>query len=149
MKQDWTPRKAQHEKSNFIVGVDSGVIEIARNPDHLAKGGEFYGKIQDLALWTAAAVWDGRKGAIRTPDGDGPHQVVYDPDQPYNFRDWRDNATGGFLVNLPRGEHGEPFTLYLGDVGRYAGEISFPEHKVIVFKWTGPMTLTFISDNRE
>lgn len=128
----------------FGVSVDSGVIEVARNPDHLSKGSDLYGKIQDLALWTALAAWDGKKGAIGTPDGDGPHEVIYDPDVQYNWKEWQ-SLKHGFLENLPKGESAKPFTLYFGDVGRVDGAIKFPEHNGIVFAWVDSNTLQFIS----
>lgn len=128
----------------FSVDVDSGVIEIARNPDHLKAGSDLYGKIQDLALWTASAVWDGKKGAIGTPDGDGPHEVIYDPAVEYKWKEWQ-GLKGGFLQNLPKGELAKPFTLYFGDVGRADGAIKFPEHNGIAFAWVDSNTLQFIS----
>lgn len=141
---------------DFRVGVDSGVIQISRNPNHLEAGGNLYGKIQDLALWTAAAVWDGRKGAIGTPHGDGRFRVVYNPHTPYDWR-YEQDKKGGFLVNLPRPpEHkqdwstrqkpGKPFTLYLGDVGQVQGQIEFPEHHLIAFHWNDDTTLIFTTD---
>lgn len=132
----------------FRIPVDSGVIEIARNPDHLKKGSELYGKTQDLALWTAAGVWDGKKGAIGTPHGDGPHDVIYDPDRPYNWKEWRDKGKGAFLVNLPRGERAPGFTLYLGDVGNVYGAIQFPAHTLIAFAWEDDSTLRFATEDR-
>jgi len=132
----------------FRVDVDSGMIEIARNPDHLSKGSELYGKIQELALWTAAGVWDSRKGAIRTPHGDGPHGVIYEPERRYDYSDWQDKVVG-VLVNLPRDKRAPAFTLYVGDVGRVDGQIEFPEHTMIAFGWEDDgTTLRFMTENR-
>jgi len=130
-------------ETRIKVGVDSGVIEIARNPDHLSAGGDFYHKIQDSALWTALAVWDGKKGAIGTPDGDGLHEVVYDPDESYHWKTWQ-GRQHAFLVNLPQGQRAKPFRLYVGDVGRVDGMIEFPEHTNISFGWMDAGTLVFM-----
>jgi hypothetical protein len=129
--------------NRFTVPVDSGVIEMARNPNHLDQGGALYGKTQDLALWTALAVWDGKKGAIGTPHGDGPHDVVYESGRSYAWKEWQDKKTA-MLVNLPRGEKGKAFTLYLGDAGHGYGSIDFPEHNLIAFGWENDYTLVFM-----
>lgn len=137
---DWSPRGTPVK---FNVGVDSGIIQIARNADHLDRGGLLYGKVQELALETARAVWDGKKGAIGTPHGDGDHTVIYDPRMKYDWKEWMDKP-GIFLVNLARGDTARPFTLYLGDVGRVDGSIDFPEHTLIGCMWTSEQTLTFL-----
>jgi hypothetical protein len=137
----------------FGVGVDSGIIQLARNPDHLERGGELYGKVQDLALWSAAGVWDSKKGigAIGTPHGDGPHIVSFiEPsqaellemlkqmrkaDQPYHY-----------LINLDRySPPPKPFTLYCGDVGRVDGAINFPVATTVGFFWHDDNTLAFFT----
>lgn len=126
------------------VGVDSGVIQIARRESALEAGGDLYGKVQDLALWTARGVWDGKKGAIGTPTGDGMHEVKLRTmtDAEWNkFR--KSGADYTFLINLPRREAGKGFTLYIGDVGRVDGQIDFPDHQLISFAWLDPGTLEF------
>lgn len=129
----------------FQVGVDTGTIEIARNPNNLDKGLDLYSKVQELALETAEVAWDGKKGAIGTPHGDDVYTVTYDPSLKYNWKEWQ-SKRHFFLVNLPRGERAKPFTLYLGDVGSVQGSIDFPEHNLIVGVWADEQTLTFLSE---
>lgn len=129
----------------FKVGVDSGTIVISRSPDNLDKALDLYAKIQELALETAAAVWDGKKGAISTPHGDDLYTVVYDPSRKYNWKEWQDKASA-YIVNLPRNEVAKPFTLYVGDVGVVQGSIKFPSHTLIMAVWENEQTLLFLSE---
>jgi len=131
----------------FKVGVDSGTIGIARNPNNLDKGLHLYSKVQELALESAAAVWDGKKGAISTPHGDDVYTVIYDYGRKYNWKEWQERRYV-ILINLPRGEVGKAFTLYVGDVGQVQGSIDFPDHTLIMCGWEDDMTLVFISEYR-
>lgn len=130
----------------FNVPVDSGAIKIARNPADLEKGGELYDKIQELALWSAIGVWDGKKGAIGTPTGDGDHRIVYDPAA--DIKVLRDlcGMQYNFLVNNPNFKKSRGFTLHLGDTYP-AGSIDFPEHITIGFGWVDSQRLLFVSVN--
>lgn len=129
----------------FRVGVDSGTIQIAKNPGHLEKGSELYAKIQDLALWTARAVWDGRKGAIASTHGDDLYTVEYEHRESRDWKEMDAYPSQAFLVNLPEGELGKPFTLYVGDVGRVDGALDIPPHNTVEFVWIDESTLRFIS----
>lgn len=129
----------------FKVGVDSGTIEIALNPDHLDKGLDLYSKIQEVALETAQVAWDGKKGAIGTTHGDDVYTIIYDPAFQYRWKEWQDKRHF-FLVNLPHKQRAKPFTLYCGDVGAVQGRINFPEHTLIVCAWEDENTLRFMSE---
>lgn len=144
--EDEVPQMAPGGGADFIVGVDSGTIQITRNPDHLERGMEVWRRIREGSLETAWMGWDGKRGAIETPQGDGAHRIVYDTSEEYAWRNWRMMGVPyAFLVSLPQGKLAKPFTLYLGD-GRIAGEIVFPEHNLIAVGWFDPTTLRFTSD---
>lgn len=129
----------------FQIGVDSGTIVFSRNPDNLDKALDLYSKIQELALETATAVWDGKKGAISTPHGDDVYTVVYDPARKYHWKEWQAKPSA-YLVNLGREGPAKPFTLYVGDVGVVQGSINFPSHTLIVAAWENEQTLVFLSE---
>lgn len=135
------------EAVSFRVSVDSGVIQMARNPEHLEKGADLLVKAWNISLDTAWAAWDGRKGAIRTPYGDGAHQVRYDPGRSYHWKLWDDKIEKmAFLVNVSREDPiQKPLTLFVGDVGIPYGVIMFPPHRTIAFAWVEPYVLEFAS----
>lgn len=133
------------------VGVDTGTIQIARNPDRLRAGLELFDKISRRSLGTARAAWDGHVGAIETPSGDGLHEVQL---RLMSNTEWEEllsqiSDTGWMgpkiiiLESYRREETGKPFDLFLGDVGRMDGWLSLPEHKMISFFWRSENLLEF------
>jgi len=131
------------------VDVDTGTIQIALREAWLEAGLNFFSKVSDQSLYTAQVSWDGRKGAIKTPHGDGPHLVQMrimhnDEWNPY-VREikaaWPDSF-GAFLSNHPAGHVAPGFRIFFGDL-RADGVLDFPEHNLISFYWLNGGHLEF------
>ena len=131
--------------ADFPLPIDGGSIKLARTEILYERAGDFYMKIQDAALWTAVAVWNGRYGGIRTPMGDGEHRVIYDPSKAYDWKEW-EHRPSAVLVNKPPGQPEKPFTMYMGDA-HIGGSIDFPEHTLIALVWVDDRTLAVFSEN--
>lgn len=131
----------------FEVGVDGGSILLASSERNMEKAGDFYGKIQDLTGWSADSVWDGKRGGIGTPVGDGLHLVVYDPSAKPDHRAHRDLRSAVLINRSPRFDPPAPgFTLYLGDSGRIDGAIQIPSHHYLAGVWLDSNTLQIFTE---
>lgn len=138
-------RRAGARGDLMRVDVEAGSIDMARDPGLLEDGADFLFRTMEASLWSGWTAWDGEKGGVLTPEGDGPHYVVHD----HKKRDWRwpewEGLQSAFLTNFPEGETGPPFALYLGTIGTVRAEIRFPRHMGVVFGWIEPQVLYFVS----
>jgi hypothetical protein len=131
-------------KEKFVVDVDSGTIQFAKNPDNIEndKAIDFYAKIQELTGESAASVWDGKIGAAGTPTGDGRHTVIYEPSE---FLDWKKRSKlKTFTLTNRSPRYDEPvdgFTLYVGDVHTVFGSIELEPHHYLGGVWLDEHTL--------
>lgn len=134
-------------RQTFVVGVDSGAIQIATDPERLEKAGAFYAGIQDLTGWSADSVWDGKLGGISTPAGDGPHTIIYDPGQKRDWKGTREHQSIALVNRSPRfDEPAKRLTIYFGDVGRPDGAIKFPPHHYLGGVWLDEYTLQLFTE---
>lgn len=101
----------------------------------------------ELTGWSADSVWDGKRGGINVPVGDGPHLVIYDPSAKPDHRAHRELRSAVLVNRSPRYDPPAPgFTLYLGDVGRVDGAIQVPPHHYLAGIWLDSNTIQFFTE---
>ena len=137
------------------VAVDSGTIELSSTGD-LEKAGDVYRKGQDLACWTADAIWNGRTGGVGTPSGDGPHEVclrVYESYEEYRKESGeeyqrrktepkeKDLASTTLAWRRPDEKPMKGYRLYVGDCGNVYGSLAIPMHHGLIAVWLDHGTL--------
>lgn len=119
------------------VGVDSGAIALATSQKAFEKALDVYGKGQELARWTARVIWDGRRGGVPTPTGDGFHSVI--------LRVLEERLTefsyDMVIDSAGREQARKGFQMYVGDVGRIDGVLEIPAYRDLLGRWIDDGTL--------
>jgi len=142
------------------VGVDSGSIEFTLDKsEDLTAAEELHTKVMDLSCWTALVSWDGKNGAVKTPNGDGLHNILYrhfedDWDKASSFlhRACDDHALKGATVTLrnvtgrrdPKPKFPETY-LILGDCRKAQDSIKLRAHRYLGMGWSNSGMLMIVS----
>jgi len=132
--------KTQKPSLQFVgevcVPVDSGTIEFAFD-GNLEAHSDAYGTGQTMSNWTAKIVTDGMGGGIKTPGGDGGHDVKFHvltgtwPEScGIHPKGW--NVGKGFRVAE---QDSKPRTLSVGDCGNVCGSFEIPAGAIIWGAW--------------
>jgi len=130
------------------VPVDSGTIEMSATGNMQAAAG-LYSKGQELSCWTADVIWDGKKGGVGTPTGDGPHTVklrVFKDEEEYRKSAQEEGKAGLKSATLAWNRPDDPkvfrgFTLHVGDCGNIYGTFEIPPHHGLAVVWLDEYTL--------
>ena len=106
-------RRDRKPKPLGTIPVDSGKVEFAFG-DSLKRCQAVWERVDNLTLNTARAAFDGRCGAVKTPDGDGDVTVVYCTDF---LRKIPAKAQWAGCISVPQRLRPKVNKMVLGDCG--------------------------------
>ena len=126
-------------RTSAVVGVDAGTIAISLDED-LEHAGRVYADGMDRSCWTAWVIWDGHCGGVKTPHGDGSHEVV--------LKELKERNRIKDLVRLYNGSRdqvrGGNRRLFVGDCGRVDGWIDLPTHVALYLAWDAGKNILWV-----